>query len=86
MVFHLAPVARAPGFSRWETQRRHRPLIRNWFHARGMISAGVVEGFNGKTKLTTRKAYGFCTPQGIEFALFHVMRNLPKPECTHRFC
>jgi len=38
-----------------------------------MISSGVVEGFNGKAKLTTRKAYGLRTPQGIEFAMFHVM-------------
>jgi len=54
--------------------RRHRPLILNWFRDLGMSSAGVVEGFNGKAKLTTRKAYGFRTSQGIEFALlFHVM-------------
>jgi len=66
--------------------RRHRTLILNWFLALGTISAGVVEGFNGKAKLTTRKAYGFRTPQGIEFALFHVMGNLPEPEFTHRFC
>jgi transposase len=33
-----------------------------------------------------RKAYGFRTPQGIEFALFHVMGNLPEPQFTHRFC
>ena len=66
--------------------RRHRPLILNWFLALGAISAGVVEGFNGKAKLTTRKAYGFRTPQGIEFALLHVMGNLPEPKCTHRFC
>lgn len=40
--------------------RRHRPLILNWFRARGEISAAVVEGFNNKAKLTTRKAYGFA--------------------------
>jgi hypothetical protein len=40
----------------------HRPLILNWFLALGAISAGIVEGFNGKAKLTTRKAYGFRTP------------------------
>jgi len=51
-----------------------------------MISAGVVEGFSGKAKLTARKAYGLRTPQGIEFALFYPMENLPEPECTHRFC
>jgi transposase len=66
--------------------RHHRPLILNWFHALGTISSGIVEGFNGKAKLTTRKAYGFRTPKGIEFALFHVMGHLPEPESTHRFC
>jgi len=40
-----------------------------------MISKGVAVEFNGKAKLTTRKAYGFRTPQSIEFALFHVMRH-----------
>ena len=66
--------------------RRHRPLILNWFLALGGISAGVVEGFNGKAKRTTRKAYGFRTPQGIEMALFHVLGRLPEPQCSHRFC
>lgn len=65
--------------------RRHRPLIRNWFLALGGIPAGLVEGFEGKPKLTTGKAYGFRTPQGSEFALFHVMGNLPEPEFTHGF-
>ena len=32
-------------------------------------AAGVVEGFNGTAKQTTRKAFGFRTPQGIEIAL-----------------
>jgi hypothetical protein len=50
------------------------------------ISAGTVEGFNGKAKLTTRKAYAFRTPEGIGFALLHVMGNLPEAEFTHRFC
>ena len=66
--------------------QRHHDLILNWFRAAGTISSGVVEGFNGKAKLTTRKAYGFRTAQGIEFALFHTMGRLPEPEVTHRFC
>ena len=66
--------------------RRHRHLILNWFRAGGTISAGVVEGFNGKAKLTTRKAFGFRTTQGIEIALFHVLGRLPEPDFTHRFC
>jgi hypothetical protein len=43
--------------------RRHRHLIVNWFRAGVTISAGVVEGINGKAKLTTREAFGFRTPQ-----------------------
>jgi transposase len=66
--------------------RRHKSLILNWFLALGGIVSGVVEGLYGKAKLTTRKAYGFRTPQGIEIALFHVLGRLPKPKCTHRFC
>lgn len=64
--------------------RRHRPLILNWLLALGGISTGVFEGFNGKAKLTNRTAYGLRTPQGIGFALFHVMGNLPEPKFTHR--
>jgi len=30
--------------------RRHRPLILNWFKAKGQISNGVVEGLNNKAK------------------------------------
>jgi transposase len=41
--------------------REHRDLILNWFHARGTVSSGSVEGLNNKSKLTTRKAYGFRT-------------------------
>ncbi len=65
--------------------REHRDLILNWFEARGTISAGVVEGFNNKAKLTTKKAYGFRTYQAIEIALYHQLGNLPEPTFTHRF-
>jgi hypothetical protein len=41
---------------------------------------GVVAGFNGKTKLTIRKAYGLRTPEGIKIALFHTLGRLPEPE------
>ena len=66
--------------------RRHRHLILNWFRAKGLISSGTVEGLNGNAKLTTRKARGFRTQEGIEIALFHTLGHLPEPECTHRFC
>jgi transposase len=49
--------------------RKHRALILNWFHADGTISAGIVEGFNNKLKLITRKSYGFRTQQAYEIAL-----------------
>ena len=66
--------------------RRHRPLLLNWFRARGEISGAVVEGFNNKAKLTTRKAYGFRSYRCIEIALYHTLGQLPEPEVTHRFC
>jgi len=66
--------------------RRHRVLLINWFRAKGTISAGVVEGFNNKAKLTTRKAFGFRTFKAAEVALFHTLGDLPEPEMTHRFC
>lgn len=66
--------------------RRHRPLLLNWFRAKGAISAGIVEGLNNKVKLTTRKAYGFRSFRTAELALYHALGDLPEPEATHRFC
>ena len=37
------------------TSRNHRPLILNWFRAKGEVSSGAVEGLNNKVKLVTRK-------------------------------
>lgn len=68
------------------TLRNHEALILNWFRAEGRISAGVVEGFNNKAKLTTRKAYGFRTFEAAETALYHALGDLPEPESTHKFC
>ena len=65
--------------------RRHEALLLNWFRAKGEISAGIVEGFNNKAKLTMRKAYGFRTSEAITVALYHQLGNLPEPEFTHRF-
>jgi transposase len=65
--------------------RSHRELLLNWFHAKGEISAGVVEGMNNKVKVTTRKAYGFRSYRAISLALYHNLGGLPEPELTHRF-
>lgn len=66
--------------------RRHRPLLLNWFRAKGQLSSAVVEGFNNKAKLTTRKAFGFRTYHAMEIALYHALGDLPEPDFTHRFC
>jgi transposase len=66
--------------------RAHRPLILNWFRARGQVSAGAVEGLNNKVKLVTRKSYGFRTANVAKLALLHNLGHLPEPERTHRFC
>jgi transposase len=68
------------------TIRSHRPLILNWFRARGEVSSGAVEGLNNKVKLVTRKSYGFRTPQVAKLALLHNLGRLPEPKRTHRFC
>jgi len=68
-----------------KTLRNHRELILNWFEAKGAMSSGIVEGFNNKVKLTSRKAYGFQTFGAIETALYHNLGDLPEPEFTHRF-
>jgi transposase len=66
--------------------RTHRALLLNWFRAKGQLSSGVVEGFNAKAKLTSRKSFGFRTFHGAEIALYHALGALPQPEFTHRFC
>ena len=66
--------------------RRHRPLLLNWFRAKGAVSNAAVEGFNTKAKLTLRKSYGFRTYRAMEVALYHTLGALPEPRFTHRFC
>ena len=66
--------------------RVHRPLILNWFRAKGEVSAGAVEGLNNKVKLVTRKSYGFRTAEVAKLALLHNLGGLPEPKRTHRFC
>lgn len=65
--------------------RNHRDLILNWFRAQKEFSAGIVEGLNGKAKLTTRKAYGFSTFKMLEVALYHNLGNLPVPKLAHEY-
>src|SRR5512142_1768212 len=66
--------------------RAHRPLILNWFRAKGTVSAGAVEGLNNKVKLVTRKSYGFRPAEVAKLALLHGLGQLPEPMNAHRFC
>ena len=66
--------------------RRHKGLILNWFRAKGQLSSGIVEGMNTKAKLTSRKSYGFRSPEVHKIALYHALGELPTPEWTHKFC
>lgn len=65
--------------------RKHKPLILNWFRAKGEISSAAVEGLNNKSKLTIRKAFGFRSFRTAEIALYHTLGRLPEPNFTHRF-
>jgi transposase len=70
------------------TLRAHKPLILNWFRARGLVSTGAVEGMNNKLKVITRRAFGFRTFGALEVALYHTLGDLPDPatQLAHRFC
>ncbi len=68
-----------------KTFRDKRELLLNWFRADRQLSSGVVEGFNNKLKLITRKSSGFRTRQAYENALYHNLGSLPEPIFTHRF-
>ena len=68
------------------TLRAHRPLLLNWFRAKGTVSAASVEGFNNKAKLTLRQSYGFRTSRAMDIALYHALGALPEPKFPHEFC
>ena len=65
--------------------QNHKPLIMNWFAAKGTLSSGAVEGLNLKAKLTMRKAFGFRSTDSLKIALYHTLGNLPDPPGTHGF-
>jgi hypothetical protein len=67
-----------------EMLQRHKPLLLDWFRARGEFSAGCVECLNGKAKLTMKKACGFKSYHVAEVALLHTRGKLPTPQVTHR--
>jgi len=67
--------------------RAHRGLLLNWFRARKHdVALGVVEGFNNKARVTTKRAYGFRSFDMLELALYHTLADLPEPYVTHTFC
>jgi transposase len=66
--------------------RSHEELLLNWFEAKGVVSAGSVEGLNYNAKLTMRKSYGFQTLRGVKIALYHRLGALPEPKFSHKFC
>jgi len=53
--------------------------------AQKLISTGVVEGLNNKSKVTMRKSYAFRTYRVVELALYHSPGKLPESESTHGF-
>ncbi|MFV0276901.1 MAG: transposase, partial [Parahaliea sp.] len=65
--------------------RRHRPLLLNWFRAKGQFSSGIVEGFNNKATQTTRNSYGIRTYHSADLALYHALGALPVPKVAHEF-
>jgi len=66
--------------------RKHEELILNWFRARKAFNSGIVEGLNGRLKLTLKRSGGWRTYEAAEVALYHTLGNLPMPPTTHQFC
>ena len=66
--------------------RKHEKLILNWFRARKAFNSGIVEAYNGRLKLTLRRAGGWRTFRAAEVALYHTLGDLPMPPATHQFC
>ena len=66
--------------------RSHRGLILNWFKVRGHVSLGAVEGLNNKSRVVTKRAYGYKSFTAIELALYHTLGKLPEPKFAHKFC
>jgi transposase len=67
------------------TLRKYRPLILNWFAAKGEYNGGMVEGLNNKAKTRVKMGYGYRTREVLELALYHDLGQLPVPELAHRF-
>ena len=51
----------------------HRELLLNWFHTKGLVALGAVEGLNNKKKVTSRKAYGFRSFEVLKIALYQTL-------------
>jgi len=49
------------------------------------FSSGIVESFNTKAKLSTRKEYGFRTSHATEIASYHALGALLVPETADEF-
>jgi len=79
--------SRIPALKKFaRTLRNHKPLILNWFRAKGLVSSAVVEALNSNAKFAIRTARGFRTFDALETALFHRPGQLPEPILfTHRF-
>lgn len=67
-----------------KSMRRHKPLIMNYFRARGALSSGSVEGMNNLAKLAIRKSFGFKSDYVLKTTLYHQIGRLPEPALTHR--
>jgi hypothetical protein len=63
-------------FSR--TIRGRKPLILNWFQARGLVSLGAVEGPNNKLRARIRKSCSFGIAEAIKIALCRKLGELQR--------
>jgi transposase len=65
--------------------RTHEEEILNWFKIKFDVALGATEGFNGKVRVFTKRAFGYRTVPAMKTALYHGLGELPTPTFTHRF-
>jgi len=65
--------------------RTHEEEILNWFKIKFDVALGATEGFNGKVRVFTKRAFGYRTVPAMKRALFHGLSGFPTPTFTHRF-
>lgn len=85
-VVHEGPPRLEPMRKITRMLRARKPLILNWFEARGQVSLGAVEALNNRLKAYLERPCGFQSYRAIKVMFYDKCGALPELELAHRFC